>query len=110
VIAPVHVVCRHPAAVGFALAGVSCIEAADGAAAAAAIGALRRGPAGGGVILIEDALADALPMALRRQLARDALPILMPFPAPALAVRARAPDEELLLLLRQAIGYRVRLR
>ena len=108
--APVRVICRHPAALGFGLAGMSCIEAADGAEAAAVITSLGRGPAGGGVFLIEDVLAAALPPSLRRQLARDGVPILMPFPAPALGRAARAPDEELLELLRQAVGYRVRLR
>jgi hypothetical protein len=60
--------------------------------------------------LIEDVLDDALPASLRRQIARDGVPIVMPFPSPALEGTARAPDEDLLELLRQAIGYRVRLR
>jgi vacuolar-type H+-ATPase subunit F/Vma7 len=108
--APVRVIARHPAALGFALAGVSCIEARDGDEAAAAIARLSQGPAAGGVFLVEDVLADALPASMRRQLARDGVPIIMPFPSPALDGTARPAEDDLLELLRRAIGYRVRLR
>lgn len=107
-IAPVHVIARRAAALGFGLAGARCTEAADGAEAAAAIAAL--GPGAPALVLIEDALAAALPLALRRQLARAGTPVLMRFPGPALARREAAADQELLALLQQAIGYRVRLR
>lgn len=80
--APIRAICRRPAALGLGLAGITCIEAADGEAAAAAIAAMTHAPASGGVILIEQALHDALPRALRRSLAREGLPILMPFPGP----------------------------
>jgi len=110
VIAPITVVSRRPAALGLGLAGLPCREAADGEQAAAAIAALARGPGGGGLILIERTLYDALPAALRRQLRRDGLPILMPFPGPTLAALAPPPEEELLEILRQSIGYRLRLR
>jgi vacuolar-type H+-ATPase subunit F/Vma7 len=110
VIAPITAVCRRPAALGLGLAGVPCRVAADGDQAAAAIGALARGPGSGGLILIERALYDALPAALRRQLRRDGVPVLMPFPGPALTVAAPPPEEELLEILRQSVGYRLRLR
>ena len=48
--------------------------------------------------------------ALRRSLAREGLPILMPFPGPALDGTGPAPEAELLEILRRSIGYRLRLR
>jgi vacuolar-type H+-ATPase subunit F/Vma7 len=90
-------------------AGLRCTEAADGEAAAAAIAELGRVSAGA-VILIERALHDALPAALKRQLRRDGVPILMTFPGPALTAGGPPPEEELLEILRQSLGYRVRLR
>jgi vacuolar-type H+-ATPase subunit F/Vma7 len=108
--APVRAIARKPAALGLGLAGIPCIVVADAAAAVAALAALAPGPAAGGVILIEQPLFDALPAAVHRQVRRDGLPILMPFPAPALDVVGPAPEEELLELLRRSIGYRLRLR
>lgn len=108
--ASIRAICRHETALGLALAGLAPIEAADGAEAARAIASLGHTPGKGGVILIERALHDALPPATRRQLQRDAAPILMPFPGPSAAAVAGAPDEELMEILRRAIGYRVRLR
>lgn len=108
-IAPIHAVCRHPAALGLGLAGLACTEAADGVAAAAAIDRLSRAH-DAAVFLIERALYDQLPASLRRQVERDGTPILMPFPGPALYVAGPAPEDELLELLRRSIGYRLRLR
>lgn len=108
--APITAICRHPAALGLGLAGVRCIEATDADRAADAIAALADTPAKGGVILIEQSLHDALPRALRRNLAREGLPILMPFPGPALEGGGPAPEAELLEILRRSIGYRLRLR
>jgi hypothetical protein len=62
------------------------------------------------VILIERALHDALPAALLRQLRRDGVPVLMPFPGPSIGVAAAPPEEELVEILRRSIGYRLRLR
>ena len=107
--APVRAVCRRPAALGLGLAGLACTEAEDGAQAAAAIAAIERA-SGGALILVERALYDALPAALRRQVEREGTPLLMPFPGPALAAEGAAPDEELLELLRRSVGYRLRLR
>ncbi|MCB9570550.1 MAG: hypothetical protein H6709_00515 [Kofleriaceae bacterium] len=108
--APIHAIARRPAALGLGLAGLACTEVADGAAAAAAVTRLARRADHGGVILIERALYDALPAPLRRQLRRDGTPILMPFPGPALGAAGPAPEEELLEILRQSVGYRLRLR
>ena len=108
--AAIRAVCRHPAALGLALAGVPCIEAPDAEAAAAAVTAMAAERDGGGLILIEQSLHDALPRPLRRSLARAGLPILMPFPGPALDGGGPAPEAELLEILRRSIGYRLRLR
>lgn len=108
-IAPIHAVCRHPAALGLGLAGLACTEATDGATAAAAVDRLARAHVSA-VILIERALYDALPASLRRQVERDGTPILMPFPGPALDGAGPAADDELVELLRRSIGYRLRLR
>jgi len=107
--ARIRAICTHETALGIALSGIAPIEAATGAEAAAALDALARTPAHGGVVFIEQALYDALPAAKRRQIRRDGLPILMPFPSPA-AERDAAPEQELLDVLRRAVGYRVRLR
>jgi vacuolar-type H+-ATPase subunit F/Vma7 len=107
--APIHAICRPEVALGLALAGVAPIEAATGAEAGAALAALAHEPGRGGVVLIEQGLYDALPAATRRALRKAGEPILMPFPGPGRALGA-APDDELLEILRRAVGYRVRVR
>jgi len=102
-------ICTHETALGLALAGIAPIEAATGDDAAAALAALAPTPSNGGVIFIESKLYDALPPATRRQIRRDGTPILMPFPSPAID-RGIAPEQELLEVLRRAVGYRMRLR
>lgn len=101
-ITPVRIVARRPAALGIALAGVAPIEAATGEDAAAAL-------AGARLVLMEQALYDALPVATKRQLRREGVPVVMPFPGPAVAPGA-APEQELLEVLRRAVGYRLRLK
>jgi len=108
--AAVRALCRPEVALGLGLAGLASIEVTDAEAAAAAIRDLASAPAAGGVILIERSLFDGLPPALRRQVERDGEPILVPFPGPTPSLGARPPDEDVLEILRQAIGYRVRLR
>ena len=108
--APVRAICRRETALGLALAGVAPIEAATGADAAAVLARLSTTPARGGVVLIEQALYDALPAAARRQIRRDGTPVLMPFPGPVAAEGEARPEDELLDILRRAIGYRVRLK
>jgi len=103
--AGVRVVCRQPAALGIALAGIAPIEAAAGAAAAAALAQIRDG-----IVLVEDSLYDALPTAALRKLRKAGVPILLPFPGPAGLPPGLAPEHELLEVLRLAVGYRVRLR
>jgi len=103
-----RVVCRPSTCQGFALAGVHGLAAADGTEAAAVLRELIGQP-GPGVIFVEDALYHALPEALRDTLEHRAVPVVIPFPGP----RSGAPpsiESELVEMLRQAIGHRVRLR
>ena len=108
--ASVHAICRREAALGVALAGIAPIEASTAADVAAALAALAHGPARGGLVLIEASLYDALSPAIRRQIHKDGAPILVPFPGPAPLPAGAAPEQELLEVLRRAIGYRVRLK
>ena len=63
-----------------------------------------------GVLLVEERLHEALPVELRRRLARRPLPMVVPFPGPAWAERPEGAEAYVIELLRQVIGYRVRLR
>lgn len=107
--ARVRAICTHATALGVGLTGLAPIEAETGSEAAQALDLLATMPARGGIVFIETALYDALPAAKRRQIRREGLPILMPFPSPS-AARAALPEQELLEVLRRAVGYRVRLR
>ena len=103
--AGVRVLCRRPTALGVALAGIAPIEVDDGASAAAALARIPDG-----IVLVEDALYDALPAPVVRKLRKAGTPVLLPFPGPAGLPPGVAPEHELLEVLRLAVGYRVRLR
>jgi vacuolar-type H+-ATPase subunit F/Vma7 len=103
-----RVVCRPSSCDGFALAGVRALGAADGREAAATLRGLLEQPAVG-VVFVEEALYRALPETLREALERRALPVVVPFPGPRTGARPSA-ESELVEMLREAIGYRVRLR
>jgi vacuolar-type H+-ATPase subunit F/Vma7 len=105
----VRVLCRPEVAAGFGLAGLRCDEvdaAGDGAPRLRGLMAER----GTGVVLVEDRLYESLPEDLRRQMGRRPLPMVVPFPGPTWAARPDAAEEYIVELLRQVIGYRVRLR
>lgn len=104
----VRVVCRPSLRDGFGLAGLAALSAADGGQAATLLARLADDPEVG-VVLVEEALFDALPEATREALERRALPVVIPFPGPR-REEAPAPEARLVELLRRAIGYRVRLR
>lgn len=105
----VRVLCGPDVATGFGLAGLRAVPAVSGAAAESALRDLVREP-DTGVLLVEERLHDALPADLRRRLARRPLPMVVPFPGPAWAERAEGAEAYVIELLRQVIGYRVRLR
>lgn len=104
----VRVVSRPALAAGFELAGLAVTRVDDGATAAEAV---RRWAADAevGIVLVDDALYRALPRDLLTRLDRQALPVIAPVPAPRWDER-RDAETYILAILRQAIGYRVRLR
>ncbi len=105
----VRIICGPEVAPGFALAGLPTIAVDRPADAANRIDELMR-QADTGVVLVEERLHDALPPALHRQLAKQPLPMLVPFPGPTWRPRREGAEAYIVDLLRRAIGYRVRLR
>lgn len=104
----IRVLCRPATAPGFALAGVVPDGADDPAAVDGALQALLQRPEIG-VVLLEDSLHQGLGPELRAQVDRVAQPVVVPFPGPAWRA-APSAEEQVVELLRRAIGYRVRLR
>ena len=105
----VQVVCSPEVASGFALAGLPTLGVATAEEANDRVKGLLSRP-DVGVILLDARLHGALSSDLRRELTRRAVPILVPFPGPSWAPRPEGPDAYIIELLRQAIGYHVRLR
>jgi vacuolar-type H+-ATPase subunit F/Vma7 len=103
-----HVVCRPEIATGFALAGVPTAAATSQDDARRIIAALSSRPDAGVLLvqeellqgtLAENGIADSRP-----------LPMVVPFPGPAQVRVAGRGEAFIAEILRQAIGYRVRLR
>jgi vacuolar-type H+-ATPase subunit F/Vma7 len=105
----VRVIGRPEVAAGLALAGVRPLEVATPEQGAASLKELLATP-DVGVVLIENGLYDGLPDDLRRRLGRRPLPMIVPFPGPAWQELGEGPEAYIVELLRQVIGYRVRLR
>jgi vacuolar-type H+-ATPase subunit F/Vma7 len=107
--AGVQVICSAPVAAGFRLAGIPVLEVADPAVGVDAVRKRLQGHAEE-VLLVEQGIYDALGEAEGRALARRPLPLVVPFPGPRwLPVSATSSESFIAELLRQAIGYRVRL-
>lgn len=104
----VQVLCRPALAAGFALTGLKPVTATTIGETSAAILSLVARPEAG-VLLVEEGLFEALPPEFCRELARRALPLIVPFPGPRWAAIEEGMDRYIAELLRQAIGYRVRL-
>ena len=104
----VRVLCRPAIAAGFHLAGFDPEEARDVDEGSRRLVAMLE-QADAGVVLVQDDFYAALPDATRHGLARRPLPLVVPFPAPSWAPVAEGPEAFITELLRQAIGYRVRL-
>ncbi|HTR76700.1 MAG TPA: V-type ATP synthase subunit F [Gemmatimonadaceae bacterium] len=94
---------------GFQIAGIATDTAESDDEASRRLSNLAAEPTMG-VILMEQSLFDRVPSALRRDLARRPLPIIVPVPSPAREVGVTAAERYVLELLRRAIGYHVRLR
>jgi vacuolar-type H+-ATPase subunit F/Vma7 len=104
----VQVLCRPEVAAGFGLAGLRPLEAFDTDDGIARLRELLRDPTAG-IVLVEDAFYEALPDDLRLELGRRPLPMVVPFPGPQWEERREA-EAYIIELLRQVIGYRVRLK
>jgi len=63
-----------------------------------------------GIILIEQALLDAVPDTVRRDVESRAVPLVVPIPTPVWGGQKADAEAFILELLRRAIGYRVRLQ
>lgn len=104
----VRVFVRSDFAAGLELAGLTVTRVdAPGRAAEA----IRQAAACAdvGVLLVDETLYRALPRELLSRFDREALPIVAPIPGPHRDVEGDA-HAFILGILRQAIGYRVRLR
>ena len=105
----VHVLARPQVASGFRLAGMRSDAALDATQGVGRLRELLRDPTTG-VVLLEEAWYDALPPELRAELGRRPLPMVVPVPGPEWGERRSAAEAYIVELLRQVIGYRVRLR
>lgn len=101
--------CRPEVAAGFRLAGVPTVEV-EGRHEVAVVLEQLVGRPDLGVILIEEEMYQRLPADRRRRLGKQPLPLIVPFPGPAWVERPTAAEQYIVELLRQAIGYRVKLR
>lgn len=104
----VRVLCGPASAPGFGLAGL----AADIAEEADQAEALLRGYLARpdlGVVLVDETLLAQLAPEARALMDRVAQPVVVPIPGPAWRAAPTA-EEQVVELLRRAIGYRVRLR
>ena len=105
----VHVIVRPGVAEGFALAGLPVTELAADGDAPARIVAIASDEANA-LVLVEEPLFALVAEADRAELAKRAVPIVVPFPAPSWDEALAGPADYILALLQRAIGYRVRLQ
>ena len=105
----IQVLCRPEVGAGFGLAGLRPLETVDTAGGIARLRELLRDPAAG-VVLVEESLYNALPEDLQGELQRRPLPMVVPFPGPQWEERREGAEAYIIELLRQVIGYRVRLK
>lgn len=101
----IAVVCRPEFAAGFHLAGIPTQEAATAQEAVQRVAALAARP-GMGVLLVQQELFDLLP----HRESSEPLPMIVPFPGPSWAEAREESEAYITEILRQAIGYRVKLR
>jgi vacuolar-type H+-ATPase subunit F/Vma7 len=103
----VRAVCRPEVAAGFALAGVPVTEASSAQDAQRVIEALSSRAEIGVLLVQEDLLTEA---ATERDTGQRLLPMVVPFPGPAVVKGKSGAEAFITEILRQAIGYRVRLK
>jgi vacuolar-type H+-ATPase subunit F/Vma7 len=107
--AEVHIICRTEVAPGFELAGLQ-VEAVSTAEEGMRVLEELAGRPGAGVLLVQDDVYGALSPEALHELSRRPLPMVVPFPGPVWEGRLEGAEAYIVELLRQAIGYRVRLR
>lgn len=105
----VRAIGRPEVATGLALAGLRPTEATTPDQGSDRLREMLTTPEVG-VVLIEEGLYDRLPEDLRRRIGRRPLPMVVPFPGPTWEALGEGPEAYIVELLRQVIGYRVRLR
>ena len=105
----VQVVARPGVGEGFALAGLPVIELDADPNAGARIAEIATDDRLA-LVLVEDALFQLLADADRAELAKRAVPIVVPFPTAIWESVPGGPADYILALLQRAIGYRVRLQ
>lgn len=104
----VRVLARPEIGTGFALAALTPVDAPTIEEGVERLRELLAEPSVG-VLLVEEGLYAALPDDLRRRLSRQPVPLLVPFPEPDWERTGEQPEAYIVELLRQVIGYRVRL-
>jgi vacuolar-type H+-ATPase subunit F/Vma7 len=105
----VRVIAQPAVAAGFALAGLKPLAVETPEAGASCLRDLLGQPEVG-VALVESSFYDRLPEDIRRRVGRRPLPMIVPFPGPEWGTPAESAEAYIVELLRQVIGYRVRLR
>lgn len=103
------VIAPPTAALGFRLAGVPVVDvdpANEEAGRAAITAALTRPDAG--VVAIEEKLLPFVPDSLRAKIAREGVPMLLPFAAPELGGGEHAGEDWIAAIIRDAIGYHIK--
>jgi vacuolar-type H+-ATPase subunit F/Vma7 len=105
----VQLVATGASASGWLLAGLPVYEAVSLADGAARVALLAESGTPD-VVLVEQSIYDALDPEQRTALSRRPLPLVVPYPGPAWAGDVTEAHAVIAELLRQAIGYRVRLR
>ncbi len=105
----VRVLASPALAAGFRLAGLFVDEVVDPRDAGDRLLLAAAAPHTG-ILLVEQALLDAVPEQTRHDVERRAVPILVPVPAPSWDGAPSGAEDYILDLLRRAIGYRVRLQ
>jgi vacuolar-type H+-ATPase subunit F/Vma7 len=104
----VRVICRPSVSTGFALAGLRTLPANTPGEAWNLLRDIRQSD-DIGLVLIEQSLYDGIPRDFRVDLARRPLPMLVAFAGPTWEKRPDEADRYIMEMLRQAVGYRVRL-
>ena len=105
----VRVLASPGVAAGFRLAGLTVDEVDDVSTASDRLVSAAAQPRLG-ILLVEQRLLDAASDAVRHDLERRAVPILVPIPAVRWDAARDDAEGYILELLRRAIGYRVRLQ